>query len=357
MKGKELKIREKTADVKTTDVKNTDVKNPENVAPDTGASPVVVVEKENHNETVYTDATQAYDTKSTEKDDVRSDDFSYSSKNNANAYEEFKNPGNGNKNKNDDETFSQEPRFGNDTTDKASVIFGQSEDEMRREFKAFKAAKLFKKFDCDLTDIVSPEVLDQKLIEVKNYGFGGVVITPQKIKIAKEKLAGTGIEIVAAVCFPLGEEAFGVKKYAIKKAFEKGADRVYVPVGISTVKFNATDVMKREFKKIIRAAKKRKVSAVLESGIMTSAEIEKAVKVLNAAGVRSFVSSSGFFGSGESVSAVKSIRYYLAGGSEICGFTASRKSDEAVGLMSVADRLFVKNAAELAADIKANLKY
>ncbi len=355
MKGKELKIREKTTDVKNTDVKTTDVKNPENVAPDTGASPVVVVEKENHNETVYTDAAQAYDTKSTEKDDVRSDDFSYSSKNNANAYEEFKNPGNGNKN--DDETFSQEPRFGNDKTDKASVIFGQSEDEMRREFKAFKAAKLFKKFDCDLTDIVSPEVLDQKLIEVKNYGFGGVVITPQKIKIAKEKLAGTGIEIVAAVCFPLGEEAFGVKKYAIKKAFEKGADRVYVPVGISTVKFNATDVMKREFKKIIRAAKKRKVSAVLESGIMTSAEIEKAVKVLNAAGVRSFVSSSGFFGSGESVSAVKSIRYYLAGGSEICGFTASRKSDEAVGLMSVADRLFVKNAAELAADIKANLKY
>ena len=98
MKGKELKIREKTADVKTTDVKNTDVKNPENVAPDTGASPVVVVEKENHNETVYTDTAQAYDTKSTEKDDVRSDDFSYSSKNNANAYEEFKNPGNGNKN-------------------------------------------------------------------------------------------------------------------------------------------------------------------------------------------------------------------------------------------------------------------
>ncbi len=352
MKGTELKIREDTADMKTTDVKNS-----ENVAPDTGASPVIVVE-ENHNETVYTDAAQAYDNASADKDDVRSDNFSHSSGNNADAYTEFKNSGDGNKNDGGSgETFSQEPLFGKDTTDKASVIFGQSEDEMRREFKAFKAAKLFKKFDCDLTDVVSPEVLDQKLIEAKNYGFGGVVITPQKIKVAKEKLAGTGIEIVAAVCFPLGEEAFGVKKYAIKKAFEKGADRVYVPVGISTVKFNATDVMKREFKKIIRAAKKRKVSAVLESGMMNSAEIEKAVKVLNAAGVRSFVSSSGFFGSGESVSAVKSIRYYLSGGSEICGFTASRRSDEAVGLMSVADRLFVKNAAELAADIKANLKY
>ena len=247
--------------------------------------------------------------------------------------------------------------FGKDTADKASVIFGQSEDEMRREFKAFKAAKLFKKFDCDLTDVFSPELLDRKLTEAKNFGFGAVVVTPQKIKIAKMKLKGAGIEVVAAVCFPFGEECFGVKKYAVKKAIEKGADRVYVPVGISAVKFGATDLIKREFKKIIKAAKKKKVSAVLENGIINSAETEKAVRALNGAGVMSFVSSSGKFTGGEGVSSVKNIRYFLRSGSEICGFTSSRRSEEAVGLMSVADRLFVKNAAELASDIRANLKY
>ena len=247
--------------------------------------------------------------------------------------------------------------FGKDTADKASVIFGQSEDEMRREFKAFKAAKLFKKFDCDLTDVFSPELLDRKLTEAKNFGFGAVVVTPQKIKIAKMKLKGAGIEVVAAVCFPLGEECFGVKKYAVKKAIEKGADRVYVPVGISAVKFGATELIKREFKKIIKAAKKKKVSAVLENGIINSAETEKAVRALNGAGVMSFVSSSGKFTGGEGVSSVKNIRYFLRSGSEICGFTSSRRSEEAVGLMSVADRLFVKNAAELASDIRANLKY
>ena len=105
--------------------------------------------------------------------------------------------------------------FGAESADKASVIFGQSEAEMRREFKAFKAAKLFKKFDCDLTDVFSPEEFDRKLIEAKNYGFGAVVVTPQKIKIAKTKLKGTGIEVVAAVCFPFGEECYGVKKYAL----------------------------------------------------------------------------------------------------------------------------------------------
>ena len=247
--------------------------------------------------------------------------------------------------------------FGKETADKASVIFGQSEAEMRREFKAFKAAKLFKKFDCDLTDVFSPEELDQKLIEAKNFGFGAVVVTPQKIKIAKMKLKGTGVEVVAAVCFPFGEECFGVKKYAVKKAIEKGADRVYVPVGVSAIKFGATDLIRREFKKIIKVAKKKKVSAVLENGIISSVETEKAVRALNGAGVMSFVSSSGKLSEGEGVSSVKNIRYFLRSGSEICGFTSSRKSEEAVGLMSVADRLFVKNAAELASDIRANLKY
>ncbi len=259
------------------------------------------------------------------------------------------------------EAYAEKPDsstpFGKETADKASVIFGQSEAEMRREFKAFKAAKLFRKFDCDLTDVFNPEELDQKLIEAKNFGFGAVVVTPQKIRIAKTKLKGTGVEVVAAVCFPFGEECFGVKKYAVKKAIEKGADRVYVPVGVSAIKFGATDLIRREFKKIIKVAKKKKVSAVLENGIISSVETEKAVRALNGAGVMSFVSSSGKLSEDEGVSSVKNIRYFLRSGSEICGFTPSRKSEEAVGLMSVADRLFVKNAAELASDIRANLKY
>lgn len=250
-----------------------------------------------------------------------------------------------------------ESPFGKNVTDKASVIFGQSEDEMRREFKAFKAAKLFKKFDCDLTEAFSPEAFDKKLTEAKNYGFGAVVVTPQKIKIAKAKLKSTGIEVVAAVCFPAGEEVFGVKKYAVKKAFEKGADRVYVPAGVSAVKFGANDLLRREFKKIVKVAKKKRVSVVMESGVFSATETERAVRVLSGAGIKSFVSSSGKIGFGEGVSSVKNIRYFLHSGSEVCGFTSSRKSEDAVGLMSVADRLFVKNAADLAADIRANLKY
>ena len=36
---------------------------------------------------------------------------------------------------------------------KTALVFGQSEDELRREFKEYKALKLFRKIYCDLTRV------------------------------------------------------------------------------------------------------------------------------------------------------------------------------------------------------------
>ena len=56
---------------------------------------------------------------------------------------------------------------------KTAIVFGQSEDELRREFKEFKALKLFRKIYCDLT-LTPDDVFDDKLAEVVSLGFGGV---------------------------------------------------------------------------------------------------------------------------------------------------------------------------------------
>ena len=94
--------------------------------------------------------------------------------------------------------------FGYDVADRASVIFGQSEDEMKREFRAFKIAKLLKKFDFDLTGEVSGETLSNKLEEAASLGIGSVLVTPQNLKIAKDKLKKTEAGVYAAVCYPFG---------------------------------------------------------------------------------------------------------------------------------------------------------
>lgn len=242
--------------------------------------------------------------------------------------------------------------FGYDIADRASVIFGQSEDEMKREFRAFKIAKLLKKFDFDLTGEVSGETLSDKLEEAASLGIGSVLVTPQNLKIAKDKLKKTEAGVYAAVCYPFGEESYGVKKYAVKKAIEKGADGVFLPVGISSVKQGGFEAIRKEFKKIVKVCRNKKLFVVIESGAINSVETEKIVKILSAVGVKNFVSSSGYREIGEGLSSVKNIRYFLKSGCEVSGYTDTVKSDDAIGLLAIADRLLVKNAAELATDLK-----
>ena len=242
--------------------------------------------------------------------------------------------------------------FDCEITDRASVIFGQSEDEMKREFRAFKVAKLFKKFDFDLTGVVLGETLSDKLEDAASLGLGSVLVTPQNLKIAKDKLKKTEVSVYAAVCYPFGEESYGVKKYAVKKAIEKGADGVFIPVGISSVKQNGFEAIRKEFKKIVKVCSNKRLFVVIESGAINSVETEKIVKVLSMVGVKNFVSSSGYTEVGEGLSSVKNIRYFLKSGCEVSGYTDTVKSDDAIGLLAVADRLLVKNAVELATDLK-----
>lgn len=99
---------------------------------------------------------------------------------------------------------------------KTALVFGQSEDELRREFKEYKALKLFRKIYCDLTRVKS-ESFEDKLDEVVSLGFGGVIVFPTQARKAKEKIGKADVKVVAAVCYPFGEEGANVKKPPPKK--------------------------------------------------------------------------------------------------------------------------------------------
>ena len=120
--------------------------------------------------------------------------------------------------------------------DKTAVIFGQSEEDIGKEFKEFKAAKLFKRIDVDLTAVRDNLLLKQKVEESIKYGFGNVVVNPKQIRYAKRFLKGRRVGVFAAVCYPYGEELFDVKRYAVKRAFKEGADGVYLPLSIADLK-------------------------------------------------------------------------------------------------------------------------
>ena len=175
-----------------------------------------------------------------------------------------------------------------------ATVFGQSEEELGREFKKFKALKLFAKIFCDLTAVTDDDEFEEKLGQAVEYGFGGAFVLPSDIIKTRQKVDKNNFSIFAAVCYPFGEEGSGVKKLAVKRAATQGANRILVPVGVKAVKAGNFDFIRREFKKCVKVNKTVKITALVECGSLSAEEVERTVKVLSSAGVTSFCGNSGF---------------------------------------------------------------
>lgn len=240
--------------------------------------------------------------------------------------------------------------------EKTATVFGQSEEDVTKEFKEYKALKLFKKFDCDLTQIRDNEELKVKIEEGIKYGFGNIVVNPLQIKSAKRFLKGKTVGVYCAVCYPFGEEVYGVKKFAVKKAFAEGADGVYLPVGVSDLKQGKMEQVKREFAKIVKKYKNKKVFAVLELCELDFSLAEKTVKFLLKIGVSGIVSGSGYSMLTKGLSCASDLHSLSGGKGSVIALATSEKSRDVVSLFSFADRVFLRNAPKVAFELKHSLE-
>lgn len=241
--------------------------------------------------------------------------------------------------------------------DKTAIVFGQSEEDIGKEFKEFKASKLFKRVDCDLTSVTDNLVLKQKIEEAIKFGFGNVVVNPRQIKQAKRYLNGRKVGVYAAVCYPYGEELYGVKKFAVKRAMEEGADGVYLPLSTSDLKSGKIEQVKRELFKIVKRSKRKKVFVVLEIGEINFSVAEKVVKLLLKSKIAGIVSGTGYSSRSKPFAGASDLHSLSAGKRTVVACSNTEKSREVVSLFSVADRVFLKNAPKIALDLKTNLEF
>lgn len=246
--------------------------------------------------------------------------------------------------------------FGADTA-KTAMIFGQSEEDIGKEYKEYKAFKLFRRVDADLTTVKDSENLKIKIAEVIKFGFGNVIVNPRQIRETKKLLVGKNIGVYGAVCYPYGEELYGVKKHAVRKAFEEGADGVYLPVGTSDVKRGRFENIKKEFTVISRRYKRKKIFAVLEVGDLDYTQVERVVKILLKSNVAGIVSGSGHEIINRTFSGASDLHFLSGGKRTVVAYSCSEKCKDVVSLFSVADRVFLKNAPKIAMDLKSNLEF
>jgi len=154
----------------------------------------------------------------------------------------------------------------------------------------------------------------QKLCaEAKQYDFAAVCVPPNFVKLAKEQLAGSDVNVATVIGFPFGYCATEAKIAEIILAMVDGADELDVVANISAIKNGDWAAIADEINHImpIIRSKGKKVKIIIESGVLTNDEIIKCCDIYGIAGIDFLKTSTGYAEKGASVEAVQLFRKHL----------------------------------------------
>ena len=155
--------------------------------------------------------------------------------------------------------------------------------------------------------------IEKLCAEAKQYDFAAVCVPPNFVKLAKEKLVGSTVQVATVIGFPFGYSATEAKIAEIILAMVDGADELDVVANIAAIKNGDWSAIADEINHImpIIRSKGKVVKIIIESGVLTDDEIIKCCDIYGIAGIDYLKTSTGYAEKGASVEAVKLFRKHL----------------------------------------------
>jgi len=117
--------------------------------------------------------------------------------------------------------------------------------------------------------------------EAKEFGFRGVCVRPEWVKLAKKELEGTDIKGVVLIDPPMGLSSHQKRMEMCKKAKKDGADNLDVVMNIVDLKYEKYDKVLEDLKEICQILPTK---VIIGSGYLTDEEIVKASQIVKKAG-------------------------------------------------------------------------
>lgn len=140
--------------------------------------------------------------------------------------------------------------------------------------------------------------LEKLFEEAKKYRFKGVCVNPCNVKLAKEMLKDTEVNIVTVIGFPLGANVSEVKAFETKLAIQDGADEIDMVINVSALKNRDYDLVKEDIKKVKAACGTHPLKVILETDLLEKDEIKKACELCVEAKADFVKTSTGFVKNG-----------------------------------------------------------
>ena len=130
--------------------------------------------------------------------------------------------------------------------------------------------------------------------EAKEYQFLGVCINPCYVSMAKEYLKDSDVKIVTVVGFPLGANKSEVKAFEAAQAVKDGADEIDMVINVTELKNKNFDFVRDDIKKVKEACGDKPLKVILETDLLSQAEIKKACELCIEAKADFVKTSTGF---------------------------------------------------------------
>ncbi len=155
--------------------------------------------------------------------------------------------------------------------------------------------------------------IEKVCAEAIQYGFAAVCVPPPFVKKAKELTMGTPVKTATVIGFPFGYSAIEAKLAETVLAIADGADELDMVVNILAIKNADWLYLANEINHILPVVKHhyRAIKLIIESGVLTTDEIEKCCGLYGPTGVDFLKTSTGYAEKGATIEAVQLMRKLL----------------------------------------------
>ena len=150
--------------------------------------------------------------------------------------------------------------------------------------------------------------LKQLCFDAREYSFLTVCVNPRWLPFVVRELSGTQVLPITVVGFPLGASTSKSKAFETSNAIELGAQEIDMVIDLGALKSGDWAAVELDIRSVVAAAQKKPVKVILETCLLTDAEIVSACKACVNAGAQFVKTSTGFSKSGATAHHIQLMR-------------------------------------------------
>ena len=136
--------------------------------------------------------------------------------------------------------------------------------------------------------LLAPDVTAQHIRtlcrEAVDHGFATVCVSPTRVRLAADELAGHAPRVCSVIGFPSGAHLSEIRAAETKAAVNDGADEIDMVINVGAVKDDDWDTVESDISAVVDAAGMAIVKVILEVSELTDEEITRACQAAERCG-------------------------------------------------------------------------